>query len=214
MSMDRAHLPPFALWFRRYAPFSTFGVPSFQGDNRGPSTSLKVTSRTYGCVLFSEQTVLNTFANSSGTHYKPLLFAEIQAHARVSMATVRTKLHGPSLIEFQASTAGANPLIPGSPDIDTYITARADFGMPRTLRISVVARGDNFPNLEVFLYCFTTSRTALLIDGRTTGGRRTGPVTRLPGSHSEQFLGSSNANLLLSEIGGLRSDSTCSQTIM
>jgi hypothetical protein len=37
----------------------------------------------------------------------------------------------PGLIQFEAGSAGGNPLIPGAPDIDTYLIARFDFGFGR-----------------------------------------------------------------------------------
>ncbi len=209
-------VPTFGLYFRRYAPFDTFGVPSFEGDKRNAaSTSLKVTSRTYGVVMFNQFEIIQTFANTSGTHYHPLLFDSIVGHSKVSMTTVRSRLAGPDLIEFTASTAGANPLIPKSPNIDTFLTARFDlgFGSPnRLMRISGEVFGDNFPNLEVFLLCYRSAHTALLIDGRTTGGKRTGPITRLSGSHRGQSLGRLSGTLLLNHNGELERDYTTGPT--
>lgn len=194
--------PVYGLYFRRYAPFDTFGIPSFSGDGRSSaSTSLKATSRTYGFVMFNQFQVVNSFAGTSGTHYKPLLFAEIVGFAKVSKTAVRTKLAGPSLIEFEASTAGANPLVPHSPDIDTFVNARFDFGMGNLMRIQGEVFGDNFPNLEVFLLCYRSGNTCLLIDGRTTGNRRTGPMTRLMGDHRDQSLGRLSGVVLMTPEG-------------
>ena len=204
--------PLYALWFRRYAPFSSFGFPPFEGDHRtGPSTSPKATSRTYGCVMFNRRSVVNHFANSSGTRYTLGLDAE--AVADVSMTVVRTTLHGPDLIEFKASTAGANPLVPGSPDIDTFVDVRVSFLPPNFMSIRCEARGDNFPNLEVFLRS-AGDRSALLIDGRTTGGRRTGPMSRLAGSHADQLLGLTQATYVLDADGRLIHDYVASPTVM
>jgi hypothetical protein len=209
--------PTYGLYFRRYAPFATFGVPSFEGDGRsGASTSLKVTSRTYGFVMFNQFEVISHFANTSGTHYHPPFGKEIIGMAKVSMSSARTTMAGPSLIEFEANTAGANPLIPKSPDIDTFVKARFDFGFgnPPMMRIYGEVFGDNFPNLEVFLVCYRSSHTALLIDGRTTGGRRTGPITRLAGGHRDQSLGKLSGTLLLTEGGELVRDYTTAPTTM
>ncbi len=194
--------PTYGLYFRRYAPFDTFGIPSFEGDKRAEaSTSLKATSRTYGCVMFNQFEIVQYFAGTSGTHYHSSVWGDIVGMSKVSETVVRTRLAGPGLIEFEASTAGGNPLIPKSPDIDTFVTARFDFGFgsPRLMRITGEVFGDNFPNLEVFLLCYRSSYTALLIDGRTTGGRRTGPVTRLAGAHRQQSLGRLSGSLLLNE---------------
>ena len=206
--------PTFGLYFRRYAPFKTFGVPSFDGDAREASTSLRATSRTYGCVMFNQFNIVHSFAGTSGTHYHSLIWGDMVGMANVSKTVVRTRLEGPGLIEFEASTAGGNPLIPKSPDIDTYVTARFDFGAvsPRVMRVSGEVHGDNFPNLEVFLICYRSARTALLIDGRTTGGRRTGPMTRLAGGHRGQSLGRLSGALLLNEKGELTRDSTAASS--
>jgi hypothetical protein len=213
MGLSAIGIPTFGLYFRRYAPFDTFGVPSFEGDKRkAASTSLKATSRTYGCVMFNQFEIVHRFANTSGTHYHSSLWGEIVGASKVSMTNVRTSLAGPSLIEFSASTAGGNPLIPKSPDIDTFVTARFDFGSPKLLRIGGEVFGDNFPNLEVFLMCYRSSHTALLIDGRTTGGRRTGPMTRLAGAHSKQSLGKLSGTLLLNDAGEMSRDYTTGAT--
>lgn len=161
--------PTYGLYFRRYAPFDTFGIPSFEGDRRtGASTSLKATSRTYGCVMFNQFEIVNGFVGTSGTHYHSSIFGEIVGSSKVSGTRARTRLAGPGLIEFEASSAGGNPLIPGAPDIDTYLIARFDFGFgsPPLMRISGEVFGDNFPNLEVFLVCYRTANTALLTAAR------------------------------------------------
>jgi hypothetical protein len=204
--------PTYGLYFRRYAPFATFGF-GFEGDKRSTaSTSLKATSRTYGWVMFNQFEIVHRFADSSGTHYHSSVWGEIVGHSKVSMAVVRSSLAGPGLIEFTASTAGSNPLVPKSPDIDTTVTARFDFGQPKFMHISGEVFGDNFPNLEVFLLCYRSSHAALLIDGRTTGGRNTGPMTRLSGAHSRQSLGRLSGTLLLNENGELVRDYTAPPT--
>ena len=58
---------------------------------------------------------------------------------------------------------------------------RWNFGLRGKLRVQCDVFGDNFPNLEVFLTSPKSNFTALLIDGRTTGGRNFGPQTRLWG---------------------------------
>jgi hypothetical protein len=210
MSDDIANLrkpPTYGLYFRRYAPFDTFARVnpvdlggSSEGDKRTTaSTSLKVTARTYGCVMFNEYGIVYRFAGTTGTLTSTLLWGDIVGYSKVSMTLVRSTLTGPSLFGFRASTAGAYPLLPASPDIDTIVTARVDFGLRNFLRLNGEVSGDNFPNLEVFLLCYRSGRTALLIDGRTTGGRDTGPFNRLWGSHSNHSLGRLDASLALNE---------------
>jgi hypothetical protein len=149
--------------------------------------------------MFNQFEIVNGFVGTSGTHYHSSVWGEIVGSSKVSGTRTRTRRAGPGLIEFEASSAGGNPLIPGSPDIDTNLIARFDFGFgsPPLMRITGEVFGDNFPNLEVFLVCYRSGNTALLIDGRTTGGRRTGPITRLAGGHAKQSLGKLSGTLLL-----------------
>lgn len=212
--------PTFILYFRRYAPFDSFGggIPlsrfaRFEGDHRtGPSTSPKATSRTYGVVFFNQSGVVYQFAGSSGSEVHPAFSGVIRGMAKVSMTVVRTTLAGPLLFGFTANTAGSMPLIPGAPDINTFISAQVDFGHPKWLRIWGEAFGDNFPNLEIFVS--SGQHSALLLDGRTTGGRDTGPAMRLMGSHSNHSLGKFVANLALNEKGELAFDHTSPATTL
>jgi hypothetical protein len=206
--------PGFALYFRRYAPFKTFGranpltagFGTFAGDNRGVSTSLKATSRTYGFVMFNRDGLVHSFASSSGTHFHPAIGAVIVSTAKVRHTAVRTTLAGPSLFGFRASTAANVPLIPGSPDINTFVECTVNYGVRDQLRIAGETFGDNFPNLEVFLVCFASARTALLLDGQTSGGPHSGPATRLFGSKEFFSLAKFSANLSLNQKGELASD--------
>lgn len=212
--MATPHLPGFGLFFRRYAPFDTFGF-GFRGDGRKEgSTSLTATARTYGLVGFNRAGLIKYFAGTSGTHYHTTVWGDIVALAKVSRSVAWGNVAGPDLFQFSASTAGANPLVMGSPDIDTSVAGRFDFSHPTSLRVDLQARGDNFPNLEVFLVCFTTAHAALLIDGRTTGGQNTGPFTRLPGSHADQPLGRYNGYLALTPAGTLMNNTRAAASIL
>jgi hypothetical protein len=204
---DKIHkFPVFLLWFRRYTPFDEFGGGesiSFEGDHRvGPSTSPNDTSRTYACLFFNREEVLYGFSGSSGTLSLGPLSVGLRAwlgYPTRDFAEVSLKIleyNYPNVVAFTAHTAGANPLVPGSPDIDTIIKAQFDFSNPKLMKVSCQAFGDNFPNLEVFL-ATGSGRPALLIDGRTTGGKDTGPMTRLPGSHSSHLLGQCSTALSL-----------------
>ena len=170
----------FRLYFRRYAPFETFGIPSFRGDIRKTaSTSLQATSRTSGMVLFDQSGILNKTGQSSGSHDANLVltFLDRQAMGSVSISAIRSNEAGPSLLSFTAQTAGSNPLIPGSPDIDTKVELRVDWGSGQMMRVSGKVVGDDFPNLEVFIRCDQSGKSALLVDGRTERGGRTGPFS-------------------------------------
>ena len=87
-----------------------------------------------------------------------------------------------------ACREGGNPLVPKSPDIDTFVRVRFDW-LPGFLKVEGEAAGDNFPALEIFLYSYVTKYTALLFDGSTTGGPNVGPAKRLFGSHKGHVLG-------------------------
>jgi hypothetical protein len=207
--------PVYVLCFRRYAPFDQFGV-AFEGDHRASgSTSWKATSRTYGCLFFNRSEILYGFAGSSGSRWagkasvvslalRTLGFTTTDAaFADVSLDVVENVR--PSVIAFSASTAGSNPLLPGAPDINTTVKMQFDFTKKGVLSINGGAFGDNFPNLEVFLVS-PAGKSALLIDGRTTGGKDTGPSTRLPGSHDDHPLGQCHISLQLNDRGELISD--------
>ena len=215
--------PGFALYFRRYAPFETFGYlpllnmsSRFEGDNRSASTSLNVTSRTYGAVFFDQEGVFYHFANADATKTQfdpwgvfraPWEPSTITGHAHVAMAVDQDSTMFPGEFSFSASTAGAMPLLPNSltPDINTFVNVTADFHFQNVLRINGEVFGDNFPNLEVFVICLRSRQTALLLDGQTTGGRDSGPLWRLNSSNNKFLLGKFGATLPLSIRGELES---------
>lgn len=173
-------LPEFGLYFRRYAPFEKFGVPSFKGDVRTTaSTSLSATCRTFGCVTFSQTGIRDSQSGSSGTEDANLVlhFLDRKRMAKVSMVTTRLHDEGPALLSFTASTAGANPLVPASPDIDTKVQIRVDWGAGKAMQVNGKVSGDDFPNLEVFIRCLQSGYSALLVDGRTSRNRYTGPMS-------------------------------------
>lgn len=217
MGMFDPRYPVYILFFRRYVPFGRFGRVQpytlgfggyFEGDDRGVSTSLKATSRTYCTVYFNRFGPVYDFAASSGTAFHSVLFGVIRGMADVKHAVTRTTLTGPDLFEFEASSSGRDPLTPIAPNIDTFVKARVDFGSLNFLRISGQVRGDDFPNLEVFLVD-PSRKTALLVDGRTDGGRNTGPLFHLWGSGSGVVLAGFNASLPLDKKGYFFGSSTC-----
>ncbi|MET4235547.1 hypothetical protein ABIA85_008858 [Bradyrhizobium sp. LA6.10] len=212
---DRARAnahPAFGLHFRRYAPFSTFGF-GFEGDNRGPSTSLKATSRTYGCVMFNKVEVFYWFGGTSGTHRSTLLFGEIIGHSKVRMSVTTIPSTRAGQVIFKASTAGNMPLLPKTPDIDTSVYLAIEFGS-QTMHVEGSVFGDTFPNLEVFLHSYRSEHAALLLDGRTTGGKNLGPISRLPGAGASIFLGKFDRNFSLNEKGELAQNYTTFATTL
>jgi hypothetical protein len=181
---------PYILVFRRYAPFSTFGF-GFEGDGRsGPSTSLSDTARTTGIVFFDATGVGSVTGSSSGTTFQGLgtwLAAALGKHYSSVRSTVSGARTSPGLVQFTASTEGANPMVPGAPDIDTYIDFSARWFGGKIL-FDGTLRGDNFPNAEVFVLD-GAKNAVLLFNGVTSGGRQTGPMTRLAGSGAGKTIG-------------------------
>ena len=214
--------PAYGLFFRRYAPFARFGRANpltmgfgyFEGDDRGVSTSLHVSSRTYGAVFFNKFGPIFNFAGTDGTHFHPAIGSVIVGSANVKKTFVRSTIFGPFLFGFHTSTAAGNPLVPKSPDIDTILDVKVDFGQPNTLRISGTVCGDNFPNLEVFLVCSRSAKTALLVDGQTEAGRNTGPLLHLFGEGADNQIASFQASLLLDQNELLDHSSTVGPTSM
>ena len=202
----------YGLYFRRYAPFKKFGIPAFKGDTRtDASAALAATSRTYGCVRFSSYAILDQGAGSSGTEDANLVltFLDRKATAQVSMSTVRSSEAGPALLSFSASTAGSNPLIPKSPSIDTTVNFRASWGAGTVMHVCGTVLGDDFPNLEVFLRCYRSRKSAMLVDGRTRRDGYTGPFTLFG---SGRKLCSFLSAIPLSADGTFTADQTCLKT--
>jgi len=180
----------YLLVFRRYAPFGSFGF-GFEGDHRaGPSISLLSTARTTGLVPFERRSVGSIKANSSGTQYvgggDRLRRLAGHHYSKVSCAISNKSVFRDS-ISFIANTAGANPMIPAAPDIDTFVEMSATW-VGAGVRFQGKVRGDDFPNVEVFVLD-SNGLGCLLFDGRTTGRKNTGPIGRLAGSHESQILG-------------------------
>lgn len=195
---------PYGLWFRRYAPFATFGnigIGSFEGDTRTQASgTLADTSRTYGCVLFSKTQAVRAYGGSSGT----VLFGALggSLHGMAAVKTVfRRGASKTTGISFTATTEGGNPLVPGAPDIDTGVNVDVDFSSPYRMGISGEVFGDNFPNLEVFVYCYRSQTSTILVDGRTTGGRDSGPGSRLFGTHATHRIARFDVSLALDGAG-------------
>jgi hypothetical protein len=54
-----------------------------------------------------------------------------------------------------------------------------------------------------FLYCYRSRTSAILVDGRTTGGRDSGPGSRLFGSHATHRIATFDASLSIDSTGRL-----------
>ncbi|HEX7564056.1 MAG TPA: hypothetical protein VF396_12520 [Bradyrhizobium sp.] len=141
-------------------------------------------------------------ATSSGTHYDGagVWLRKLAGNPKSNVSSsISNKVIAENFISFSASTAGANPMIPGAPDIDTFVDFRVDW-VGTGLRFQGSLRGDDFPNAEVFVLD-SKGQGCLLFDGRTTGGQNTGPMTRLAGAHQSQRLGSFHCAMPISPSG-------------
>ncbi|PWR18812.1 hypothetical protein DKG75_17685 [Zavarzinia compransoris] len=169
--------------FRRYAPFATFGL-GFEGDSRtGPDMNASASSRTAAKVEFGPGYVGSVIGSSSGTSYGtgPKKYAKVATDLKI-----RTKTD--TALDFTASSAGANPMVPGAPDIDTFVDLKVQF-LAKAIVLTGKVRGDAFPNGEVLVFD-GSGAAVLLFDFRTKGGKDSGPFTMLMGSGSGNTLGS------------------------
>ena len=80
--------------------------------------------------------------------------------------------------------AGANPLVPGAPDIDLSLTLQVS---PNG-RFSGSLVGDAFPNAEVFIVGPSGGAT-MLHTLSTPAGPSTGPLLFLPGANTRSMGG-------------------------
>jgi hypothetical protein len=194
----------YALVFRRYAPFESFGF-GFEGDNRSaPSTCLTATARTIGMVAFSPGHVHLIRPGSSGTYFVGAgarIRQLLGRHCSKVTSSVTVSTMSIDCLRFTAQTAGANPMVP-APTIDTLVDIAVTFrrGM---LAIEGSVRGDDFPNAEVFIVDSCLS-ACLLYAFETNAGRNTGPFTRLWGDHREQRLGEFCHRIATDEVGRFR----------
>jgi len=186
------------LFVRRYAPFAEFGG-GFEGDVRTQATtSSTATARTVGVVEFDNTTVRGYKSFSDGTQFLgagPWLARKIGKKFSTMKAAIMGVNKSPGSISFTVFTAGSNPLVPGAPDIDTYVDFKATWiAASGTTRYEGVVRGDSFPNAEVFIV-EENKREVLLFDFQTSSSKNTGPL-RLVGEHASVVLGTFGVNVV------------------
>jgi hypothetical protein len=189
------------VYMRRFASPKTFGGVPFHGDSRGVSTNLDVTSRTSGTFILMNDdrgTVLNVC--SDPTILDVLLFNTTLTKTASPSATLingNSLVDGSPLIIF--TTKGANPLVPGSPDIDSRLDLQVRENS-ESITLSGTLRGDPFPSAEVFIV--DTQGTTMLLTSYTTPlDSATGPYLWLPGDRDVR-LGTFNVTIPKGE-GGL-----------
>ena len=117
-SMSPPSAVEYSLYVRRYAPFRSFGG-GFEGDGRGFSTSLKVTSRTVGVATFlsKSETAVSGTGYSTGSSWvgpwevrKKIPAGSIGLHTGQVRVTV-TKIHAAqNKVSFTLYTEGNLPL--------------------------------------------------------------------------------------------------------
>lgn len=182
----------YTLCFRRYAPFDSFGF-GFHGDGR-TEPDITASARTTAIIEFDVSGGVANIAGESGASYHTL-FPDYQKTGLTSVTLSHLRSDAGTLT-FTAHSAGALPLIPGAPDIDTFVDLTATT-TAAGLRVFGRVRGDTFPNASVFV--FKTADAAgppnAIWHYETTGGRNTGPMTRLPGAHAGTSLGGFNVVL-------------------
>ncbi len=170
----------YQLVFRRYAPFDSFGG-GFEGDKRTSASVAQdgsATFRTSGRVSFSQAGEVKVLGGrTSGTRWRS---AVDNAKVSMQLAVFKTKA---GHVVFRASSAGSNPMVLGSPDIDTFVTMGAIW-WENILRLVGHVSGDAFPNCEVFVKD-PKGNPVLLVDFHTKSGEA-GPFYRLFGSGSSQ----------------------------
>ena len=177
------------LFVRRYAPFKTFGL-GFEGDFRdGPSTEMSADARTVGIAMFGPKGVESYTSHSTGSAWSPGAEVATRKHKRtygdVQSKISKQKVNGNTL-SFTLYTEGANPLVPGAPDIDTFVDVEITFA--DAIHYKGKVRGDRFPNAEIFVV-ERGGRAIPLFDFRTGHGRNIGPFTRLFGAGKDNELG-------------------------
>jgi hypothetical protein len=192
---------------RMYAPFDQFGgfaYKEYEGDARGPTPNLRVTSR------MTQATVIDTrgpdgarvvddraYSDMSRRYWGGDVYEEGLAHPRGRIDVSQDRSGGTQLTQ---DLSGSLPIysecgihLP-APDIDVH----NDMHIERdgdVLTISGRMTGDRFPNGEVLL-TDAKGQTLLLHTYQTEGGPTIGPVTRLPGGAPE-YMGDYSVRILL-----------------
>jgi hypothetical protein len=174
----------FQLILRSYAPFSSFGVPPFHGDARGPTTSPKVTSRLKAWVNFDP--VASTVSQPDASCDETLQVTFGVRGKEIPKVRIDSVKLGKGWMHFRLNTSGANPLLkPASPDIDLHLSITVSL-TKQHLNVNAELKGDAFPNAEVMVMDSSGARR-MIYTFETSGGRRTGPIVLLPADVQRQM---------------------------
>jgi RHS repeat-associated protein len=158
------------LYIRAFAPWKTFGL-GFSGDNRSFTTSRdkSVTSRVTGKIQFllPSLSVVSQDAYSDPSHWGK--------RTRTGTPTIAATTQAGMI---HVDVAGANPLVPGSADIDVHLNMSAQVNSGQACYSGDLS-GDQFPDVEVFIVNHEEQAT-MLQTFATKGGQQTGPYLYLP----------------------------------
>jgi len=153
--IDLDGLIPYPITIRSFAPFNYFGG-GFHGDGakRGYTTSSTATARVHQKINFdTDKTSMTTKAWSSPTSHRLIPGSITETPSVKFDDPLKITVTGDSKkFEFGTHVAGANPMVPNSPNIDVF----SDFSITEnkkagTLDISGKLTGDNFPSTEAFV---------------------------------------------------------------
>src|SRR5271166_3581791 len=176
------------LYVRSFAPWDWFGSEPpicayncFRGNSRSFTTSRDkgVTSKVTGIVKFL---LPSMSLAGSPTAYSDAS-TDIYGRTATGRPTISANAAGDGKLHMEF--AGANPLVPGAPDIDTKLDIAAQVKSGQVC-YSGHLYGDAFPNAEVFVVN-SHDQATMLQTFATTGGQNTGPVHLLPGNNNRDM---------------------------
>ncbi|MBX3240741.1 MAG: RHS repeat-associated core domain-containing protein [Chitinophagaceae bacterium] len=150
--IDIGGMIPYPITIRSFAPFKSFGG-GFHGDDRGYTTSA-ATARVHQVINFdTDKSEISARTWSSPTSHRFLPGSRTAKPSIEFTDGFKTRTSGDSkTFMFGTHSKGANPMVPGSPNIDVFsdftITENKKAG---TLDISGTLTGDNFPSTEAFI---------------------------------------------------------------
>jgi len=186
-----------SMYIRSFAPWQWFGVEPypipcsnncFFGDDRSFSTSLTATARVTGILRFW---MPGAILGSSQAFSSPS--RDIYGRTKTGNPTM-TKKSGANGYALHMEFAGSNPLVPGSPAINTKLDFTPVWNSGQ-ICYSGHLYGDAFPNAEDFVVN-SQGQATMLLTFTTQGDPNTGPIIYLPrdnnrdmGSFTQQCVG-------------------------